>query len=41
MFSLPIVTVVLMFLVWPFWVFLNFLYGITFKKGKDDEWWIL
>ncbi len=41
MFGLPTITTVSLFLIWPLWLFLNFLYGIVFKKEGGDEWWTL
>jgi len=41
MFGLPTVTFVSLFVIWPLWLFLCFLYGILYKEGRDDEWHIL
>lgn len=41
MFGLPTVTAVSLFIIWPLWLFLTYLWGILYKEGKEDEWWIL
>ena len=41
MFGLPTITFVMLFVIWPLWLLLSFLYGFLYKEGREDEWDIL
>ena len=41
MFGLPTISFVMLFVIWPMWLLLSFLYGFLYKEGREDEWDIL